>query len=179
MLLPTPEYENLVSTLAEAKSQGKVVVLASGMFDLFHEEHKNYLEKSKAAGDLLVVAVESDARARVLKGDGRPAQNQAQRLESVLSVPAVDFAFVLPDEFNSPEKYEQLVAELRPSLYACSSHSPHLENKQALIEKYSGKLVIVHEHNPAVSTTQLVEQSANIASQAPTQTPAQTPGIVQ
>lgn len=156
MLIDTPIYKALIKKLAELRQQGKVVVLATGIFDLLHIEHTNYLEKAKQAGDFLVVAIESDVRTRSLKGEGRPVHDQQHRLKKIQALSYVDAAFVLPDDFNSPQKYEQLIAELRPNLYACSSSSPYLDKKQAMLEKYGGNVVVVHQHNPQISTTQLL-----------------------
>jgi rfaE bifunctional protein nucleotidyltransferase chain/domain len=138
---------------AVAHAHGKTVVLASGVFDLFHQEHENYLKKAKQVGDVLIVAVESNARTRELKGEGRPVHDEQKRLAHVRSVVGVDYAFILPENFNTKEAYMELLEHIRPDIYAASSHSGHLENKRALMEQHGGKLVIVHEHNPNISTT--------------------------
>lgn len=148
-----PHIQQILQQLCKARTHHKVVVLASGVFDLFHHEHENYLRAAKKAGDILVVAVESNTRARELKGENRPVHDEARRLASVLDIPEVDYAFILPENFNSKKAYEELLAQLKPDLYAASSHSDHQENKRALMEKYGGKLVVVHKHNPHVSTT--------------------------
>lgn len=159
MLIDTPEYAELCNTVGALKKQGKVIVLATGVFDLLHDEHKNYLQKAKAAGDMLIVAIESDKRTRELKGEGRPVHSQQARLSNVSDLWYVDEAFILPDDFNSPAKYEQLIADLQPNIYACSSHSPYQDAKREMVEKYGGDLVIVHAHNPEVSTTKRLTQA--------------------
>ena len=50
------------------------------------------------------------------------------------------------------------MAAVRPNIYAVSSHTDHLPNKAFLTEKYGGKLVVVHDFNPVVSTTKLLSQ---------------------
>jgi D-beta-D-heptose 7-phosphate kinase/D-beta-D-heptose 1-phosphate adenosyltransferase len=159
MLLSTPDYIDTLHRADRARAAGHVMVLATGVFDLLHAEHKNYLEKAKAVGDFLVVAIESDARAKALKGEGRPIQTQEQRRKNISALPCVDVAFILPENFSSQEKYEQLIAELRPNIYAVSSHSQYLENKRMLVEKYGGKLEIVLEYNPEISTTKIVAEN--------------------
>ena len=64
-LYTTPLVEEVLRRIREQKHLGKRIVLATGVFDLFHEEHGNYLHKAKQAGDVLVVTIESDARAGV------------------------------------------------------------------------------------------------------------------
>lgn len=163
MLIDTPAYKSLIKHLTDLRKGGKVVVLATGIFDLLHEEHKNYLQKAKHAGDFLVVAIESDVRTRALKGEGRPVHNQLQRLNNVKQLEYVDEVFVLPDNFDSPQKYEQLIVELCPNFYACSSSSPYLDKKQEMVEKHGGKVIVVHQHNPAISTTQLLKSQLSVA----------------
>jgi cytidyltransferase-like protein len=156
---------------------GRKLVLATGFFDLLHEEHQNFLVKAKAAGDILIVAVESDVRARVLKGEGRPVETQAVRCQNLLalhspdselpnrsesSAPIVDYVIALPDDFDHFEAYDSLMAAIQPAVYAVSSHSDHLKSKTFLTEKYGGELRVVHEHNPAISTTQIIHKANQV-----------------
>jgi len=72
---------------AKLHAQGKKIVLATGFFDLLHQEHINFLTKAKVVGDILIVAVESDERARALKGEGRPVKSQLVRCQKVSLIP--------------------------------------------------------------------------------------------
>lgn len=148
----------------ELHQEGKKIVLATGFFDLLHQEHQEFLKKASTAGDILVVAVESDARARQIKGEGRPLQTQSVRCQQI-----INFFTKMPDypikrllvlalspDFNNPSAYEHLMAVIRPNIYAVSSHTSHLDNKAQLTQKFGGQLVVVHDHNPHISTTQLI-----------------------
>lgn len=150
----------LRAQLAAAQAAGSRIVLATGVFDLLHQEHRRFLNLAKAAGDVLVVAIESDRRVRQLKGEGRPVQPQAQRLEQVRQLPAVNWAFILPEEFGLPVHHRQLIAEIQPQILAVSSHSEHLERKRAILAEFGGKVQVVHQHNPAVSTSQILAAAA-------------------
>jgi len=134
------------------------VVLATGVFDILHQEHETFLRKAKALGGKLVVGIESDVRVRELKGVGRPINNQAQRLAQLQALKIADEVFVLPEVFSKPEDHRALVQKVDATILAVSSHSPHLEKKQKLMEALGGKVVVVHEHNPAISTTKILEQ---------------------
>lgn len=135
---------------------GKKIVLATGFFDLLHEEHINFLQKAKNMGDVLIVAVESDERAKVIKGEGRPVEPQEKRCQQVSQY--ASYVVKLNHDFNNFEAYDSLMASVRPSIYAVSSHTNHLENKKLLAEKYGGQLLVVHEWNPNVSTTKILER---------------------
>lgn len=158
----TPEeirrWSQVWNQVRQARQAGQRVVFASGAFDLFHPEHQNFLEKARTAGDFLVVGIESDYRVRELKGLGRPVEPQARRREAVLSSGVVNAAEVLPEQFNRPEHHRALIGLLRPNVIAVSSHSPHQEAKQRIAQEFGGRLAVVHEHNPAVSTTSALQK---------------------
>lgn len=144
--------------LQQQVSEARQLVLATGVFDLFHQEHGRFLERAGAVGDALVVGVESNERVKQMKGDDRPYDSQEIRLENVRTVSQVTVAEILPVAFTRPEHYRAFLLLLRPKILAVSSHSPHQERKSAMMEEIGGKLVIVHDHNPEVSTTKLLEQ---------------------
>lgn len=136
---------------------GRRLVLATGFFDLLHAEHINFLRKAKAAGDILVVAIESDERARITKGEGRPIETQELRCQHLAKY--ADYVVALPPDFNHFEAYDSLMSSVRPEIYAVSSHTTHIKSKTFLVEKYGGSLVVVHEFNPTISTTKILESS--------------------
>lgn len=147
-----------IAPVAQAlKAQKLTLVLATGFFDLLHAEHINFLKKAKSAGDVLIVGVESDARARVVKGEGRPVESVKVRCQKVSQY--ADYVITLPDDFDHEEAYTSLLQAVQPDLYAVSSHTSYLENKKSLVEKTGGQLVVVHQFNPSVSTTKLIREN--------------------
>lgn len=151
-------WQNVRKGVQQAKEEGRRIVFVTGVFDLYHREHQIFLEKARAAGNYLVVGVETDHRVREIKGPDRPIDPEAKRLQNVIESDVVDEAALLPAAFYRQEHYQAVMNVLRPHVLAVSSHSPYQENKRLLAELYGGQLVIVHEHNPSVSTTQLLEQ---------------------
>lgn len=142
------------------RTKNQKIVLATGFFDLLHSEHVNFLQKAKTVGDILIVAVESDERARMLKGEGRPIETQLIRCQKVSQY--ADFVIALTDSFNNFQAYDSLMAAVRPHIYAVSSHTNYQQNKSFLTEKYGGKLLVVHDFNPTVSTTKILETKNNV-----------------
>lgn len=159
---PQQLFARLLQLRAEAAAQQQIVVLATGVFDVVHEEHRTFLEKAKAAGDVLVVGVESDVRVRALKGEGRPVNSATARIQNLKHLGFIDHLFVLPEDFHLKERREQLIDSLRPKVLAVSSHSPFLDQKRQMMQQFGGKVVVVHKHNPAISTTLLLEQAASV-----------------
>jgi D-beta-D-heptose 7-phosphate kinase/D-beta-D-heptose 1-phosphate adenosyltransferase len=93
---PTPLAE-LTRERRAWRDAGQSVVLTNGCFDLLHPGHIALLEAARREGDRLVVALNSDASIRGLKGAGRPVVPEAERAEALLALEAVD-RVVLYDE---------------------------------------------------------------------------------
>ncbi len=140
----------------------KTLTLVTGVFDILHEEHRKFLEKAKQLGEMLIIGVESDVRVRAIKGEGRPINLQDQRVENLEKLQVADAVFILPEQFSKPSDHEDLIAQIRPDFLAISSHTRHQEAKQNILQKYGGKLMVVHEHNPDVSTTKIILQGKSL-----------------
>ena len=83
--------ETLSVLVKQAQAQGKKVVLTNGCFDLLHAGHVRYLEQAKAQGDKLVVAVNTDASVRSLKGESRPVNDCMKRMSVLAALGSVDW----------------------------------------------------------------------------------------
>jgi D-beta-D-heptose 7-phosphate kinase/D-beta-D-heptose 1-phosphate adenosyltransferase len=103
--------EELIPIIQELRRQGKVVVFTNGCFDLLHHGHVRYLDQAKSLGDVLVVAVNSDASVRTLKGPGRPVLPQAERVEVLAALASVDYVTIF-DELTP----ERVIRALTPDL---------------------------------------------------------------
>lgn len=104
--------EDLQALLAKLRQEGKTIVTTNGCFDILHVGHVRYLEETKKFGDVLIVALNSDASVRRLKGKGRPINNENDRAEVLNALKSVDYV-VLFDE-DSPM---QLLAEIKPDVH--------------------------------------------------------------
>jgi D-beta-D-heptose 7-phosphate kinase/D-beta-D-heptose 1-phosphate adenosyltransferase len=145
-------------TVRAAKADYKQIVLVTGVFDLFHSEHAEFLRRARQTGNFLIVGVESDERVREMKGPTRPIQPQEERLQAVLNTGVVDMAAILPEAFDDTRYHRALLAILKPHWLAVSSHSPFQAMKQQLMAEIGGQLVVVYEQNPAISTTKLSQE---------------------
>ena len=162
VLVPSPISPVLIQRLKEVRGRGESIVLVTGVFDILHEAHREFLENAKKVGDVLVVGVESDLRVRAMKGPERPIHTAEERAAALRAQTPADEVFVLPESFVKPMDHERLIATIRPDTLAVSSHTKHLEAKQRILAKYKGEVKIVMERNPAVSTTKILsERSIN------------------
>ncbi|MCS6988474.1 MAG: D-glycero-beta-D-manno-heptose 1-phosphate adenylyltransferase [Chloroherpetonaceae bacterium] len=94
-----------ILTLAEAKAfvefhqqLGRTVVFTNGCFDILHAGHVRYLNEAKALGDVLVVAINSDASVRRIKGEKRPINSQNDRAYILKNLKAVDAVLLFEDD---------------------------------------------------------------------------------
>lgn len=94
--------DELVRLVGRAQHSGERVIMTNGCFDLLHAGHVTYLEQARALGDRLVVAVNSDASVRRLKGDSRPINALAQRMTVLAALACVDW--VVPFSEDTPER---------------------------------------------------------------------------
>jgi len=86
-----------VRAVRQAQAAGRRVVFTNGCFDLLHRGHTRYLERARALGDLLVVAVNSDTSVRQLKGAGRPVVPDRERAEVLAALASVDLVLIFHD----------------------------------------------------------------------------------
>jgi rfaE bifunctional protein nucleotidyltransferase chain/domain len=105
--------QKLKSLVADHKKRGQTVVLANGCFDILHVGHVRYLEAARQQGDILIVAVNSDASARRLKGPGRPILDESARARLVAALRAVDYVAIF-----SEQTVASLLRDLLPDVHA-------------------------------------------------------------
>ncbi|TSA22772.1 MAG: bifunctional D-glycero-beta-D-manno-heptose-7-phosphate kinase/D-glycero-beta-D-manno-heptose 1-phosphate adenylyltransferase HldE [Betaproteobacteria bacterium] len=92
----------LAAQMHEARAHGERIVMTNGCFDILHPGHIDYLEKARALGDRLVVAVNDDASVRRLKGETRPVNPLATRMRMLSALSCVDW--VIPFAEDTPER---------------------------------------------------------------------------
>ena len=104
---------DLAAQISEWRRAGENITLANGCFDVLHVGHVRYLRAAKKLGGKLVVAINSDASVRGLKGPGRPVMPAEERAEILASLRDVDAVVV----FDEPD-VRALIREIRPDIQA-------------------------------------------------------------
>lgn len=89
---------DLIAIRNDLKKHNKKVVFTNGCFDILHAGHVDYLFKSKEKGDVLIVAVNSDASTKRLKGDKRPIVPQDERAFIIASLKPVDYTILFEED---------------------------------------------------------------------------------
>jgi D-glycero-beta-D-manno-heptose 1-phosphate adenylyltransferase len=142
----------LAETLRERlRRERKQVALCNGVFDLLHVGHLRYLAAARGRADALFVAVNSDASARQLKGEGRPIVPEAERAELVAALWPVDAVVI----FDGPDATE-VIRALRPDLHVKGTdYTPETVPERALVESLGGRVVIAGDPKDHSSTALL------------------------
>lgn len=145
------ERHKLAKILQGLKRRGKKVVFANGCYDLLHVGHIRYLQDARAFGDVLVVALNTDASVRKLKGRLRPLMPLKERAELVSALACVDFVTSFP-EFRA----EKTLKILRPDIQAKGTdYTPDKVPEARLMKSLGGRVVIAGDPKDH-STTDLI-----------------------
>lgn len=113
--------EQLKKAVELARQRGEKIVMTNGCFDILHAGHVSYLANARKLGDRLIVAVNSDASTKRLKGPTRPVNPLPQRMIVLGALEAVDW--VVPFEEDTPQR---LIASILPDiLVKGGDYQPH------------------------------------------------------
>lgn len=113
---PRPSRKKILSAPALARllrrMRGKKkVVFTNGCFDLLHPGHTQYLERARKLGDLLIVALNTDASVNRIKGPSRPINPLQDRAAVMAALECVDYV----TWFDQDTPLE-IILQLKPQL---------------------------------------------------------------
>lgn len=148
--------QRLVPVLIAHQKAGKKIVFANGCFELLHVGHLRYLFAAKALGDVLVVAVNTDASMLRIKPGRNPIHPDHERMEVVAAIEAVDYVVPLPDDHPG-----RLCGLLKPDFHTKGTdYADRLSEmpEYPIVLAYGGKVVAVgdpKEHSTTEILTKL------------------------
>ncbi len=129
----------LLVEVSGVRASGGTVVFTNGCFDVLHAGHVKLVEEAKAKGDFLIVAINTDASVKRLKGPERPVNNQDSRAAVLAALRAVD-AVVLFDE-DTPEK---LLEAIGPDvLVKGGDYTPEQVVGREIVEAKGGRVELI------------------------------------
>ena len=121
------------------RGAGEQIILANGCFDLLHVGHVRYLRAAKQLGGRLIVAINSDASVRLLKGEGRPLMPAEERAEILAALADVD-AIVI---FSEPD-VRALIREIRPDVQVKGTdYTAESVPERSVVLEHGGRVEIV------------------------------------
>jgi D-glycero-beta-D-manno-heptose 1-phosphate adenylyltransferase len=143
--LSTSDHQKILSRaelqerVAEWRRAGARVTLTNGCFDVLHVGHVRYLRAARELGGKVVVAVNSDASARALKGESRPVMPAEERAEILAALADVDAVVIFPEKDVRP-----IIREIRPDLHAKGTdYTAESVPERDEVEACGGRVVIV------------------------------------
>jgi rfaE bifunctional protein nucleotidyltransferase chain/domain len=136
-----------------ARAAGRRVVVANGAFDMLHVGHVRYLAAARAAGDVLFVAVNSDASVHASKGPLRPVVPEGERAELLSHIDCVDWIVL----FDEPTVAEALRA-LKPHLHAKGTdYTVESVPERAAVAEWGGETIICGDPKEHATTDLVAE----------------------
>ena len=153
MNAPILDEPALVRALEDQRRAGRTIAFANGVFDVLHVGHVRYLQDAARVADVLVVAVNSDASVRELKGPDRPLMPESERAEIVSAIRGVTYVTIFGEK--SPAR---LLQALRPD-FQCkgTDYTADSVPEAGVVRAYGGRVVIVGDPKDH-STTSLLEK---------------------
>ncbi|HEY3938148.1 MAG TPA: adenylyltransferase/cytidyltransferase family protein [Bryobacteraceae bacterium] len=134
------------------KSQNEKVVFTNGCYDILHPGHIRLLERARSLGDVLILALNTDASVQRLKGPSRPFFDECARVQLALHLQAVD-AVTLFDE-DTPR---DLIAALLPDILVKGADWAHFIAGREEVEANGGEVHAL-PLEPGYSTTDIAEK---------------------
>jgi D-beta-D-heptose 7-phosphate kinase / D-beta-D-heptose 1-phosphate adenosyltransferase len=150
------DLAQLKQVVGLAHSQGRKVVLTNGCFDLLHVGHVQFLQKAKALGQMLIVAINDDSSVRKLKGNGRPLIGAADRAGIIAALESVDHVMVFSEATPL-----HLIKELAPDVLVKGGNYKLEEvvgRKE--VEGYGGRVALIPTIDPESSSQSFVKELA-------------------
>lgn len=104
--------KEIIDIVRKAQAEGKTFAATNGCFDILHVGHVRYLQKTKSLADYSIVMLNSDKSVKMLKGEGRPINNEQDRAELLSALSCVDYVVLF--EEKSPA---DLLEAIKPDIY--------------------------------------------------------------
>ncbi len=128
------------------------VVLANGLFDPLHVGHVRYLKGARRLGDLLIVAINDDRSARLLRGSGRPLVPARDRARLVAAIDGVDAIVLFSGRTVVP-----ILETLRPEIHCKGTdYTPATVPERDVVIRYGGRVRIAGDRKRHASTDLIV-----------------------
>ena len=138
----------------QLRQRGRKVVMTNGCYDILHAGHLASLAAAARLGDVLIVAVNDDFSVADLKGEGRPINPLAQRMQMLAGLACVDAV----TSFSGPTAGETIAA-VGPDVYAKGKDWQDRDSPDAQTARQAGAEVVYLDLVEGLSTTAIVDRA--------------------
>jgi D-beta-D-heptose 7-phosphate kinase/D-beta-D-heptose 1-phosphate adenosyltransferase len=126
------------------------LIWVNGTFDVMHVGHVRLLEFAKSLGDFLIVGLDTDDRIKELKGQDRPVNSLASRIEFMRSIKWVDEVV----NFDSDAVLSALVKSVRPFAMVVGEE---YKNKKVIGSEWANEVIYFNRVGD-YSTTKIINK---------------------
>ena len=142
----------LLTVVSDAKARGERIIMTNGCFDILHAGHVRYLQQARNMGDKLIVAVNDDESVKRLKGDSRPVNTLANRMQLLAALEMVDWVVAFADD--TPESL--ICAVLPDKLVKGGDYKPEDIAGYDCVTNNSGEVIVLDYHE-GLSTSKTIQ----------------------
>jgi D-beta-D-heptose 7-phosphate kinase / D-beta-D-heptose 1-phosphate adenosyltransferase len=163
VLLSRPDFQTqskifaaqaaLRQTVSQWREEGLVIGFTNGCFDIIHEGHIELLTEARSHCDRLIVAINSDASVKKLKGPTRPIQSERARAKVLSAMAFVDAVIT----FDAETPIDLISALLPNVLIKGADYQIDQVVGRSIVEANGGRVILV-QLVPDTSTTNIVEK---------------------
>jgi rfaE bifunctional protein nucleotidyltransferase chain/domain len=144
--------EQLLVEREQWRREGRKVVFTNGCYDILHPGHIRLLESARSLGDILILALNTDASVQRLKGSTRPLIPENERAELAAALEAVDAV-----TFFHEDTPRELIAAVLPDILIKGADWAHFIAGREEVEAAGGQ-VLALPLEPGYSTTGILEE---------------------
>ncbi len=143
--------QELLDARAGWRAEGRSVVFTNGCYDVLHPGHVRLLESARSLGDILILALNSDASVARMKGPSRPIFAENERAELAAALAAVDAVVIFGED--TPR---ELIAEVLPDVLVKGADWSHFVAGREEVEAAGGRVELL-ALEPGYSSSHLIE----------------------
>lgn len=141
------------------KEQGKKIIFTNGCFDVLHSGHVDYLRKAKALGDILIIGVNNDDSVKRLKGESRPVNTLAHRLEVLMALSCVDYVVSFGSKHNDTPT--SVLKHVHPHVFVKGGDYRYKDLPERRLLRRLGTEVVFLPYVANQSSTRIIKQMSN------------------
>lgn len=146
----------LLDVVVDAKARGERIIMTNGCFDILHAGHVRYLQQARNMGDKLIVAINDDDSVKALKGEGRPVNTLANRMQLLAALEMVDWVVAFSED--TPER---LICAVLPDKLVKGGDYQVKEIAGYDCVTSSGGEVVVLDYHEGLSTSNTIQAIIN------------------
>ncbi len=126
------------------RAAGYKIGFTNGCYDLLHQGHVMMLDKCSHECDRLIVAVNTDASVKRLKGENRPVNNHNARASVIASLSSVDLVVLFGDNPDEGDTPRNLISLLQPDvLMKGADYTQDTVVGHEIVKAYGGRVALI------------------------------------